>query len=465
MSIHIRLSLHLSRLRPVLLLLCLYLFSACSGGALTASPPATGPIQFYDVHGTLLCQLHGQNPHLNCLADNNTVHQTAPHFIAYVLNELANDLHVSITHLPATALNVATTLDLNLQKQVLQKTEQYITKAKLTFNMTNAAVVILDYHNGAIRTLIGSLDNNVNIVTQNQRQVGSLMKPLVYATAFEQGISPGEVIYDGPFSVGTLPYSPVNYDGKFHGYMSYRTALQNDYNIPALKTYLKTGFVPLRKNVLAMGLTPADIGTEPIYSLPFGPKEMPLLDMTVAYGTIANGGVHVPPHTIEKISTSDGQVVYTQQVQRTQAISQQTAFMMTDVMSDNKARLPEFPPCSALVLYTTTQALCQAGNPGTIRPAAAHIGVTDTFRDTLTVGYTTDLVAGSWTGNSDASVMANITGLDGAAQIWHDSMLLAEAGRPVQQFPGPPSNLMKKTVAYPHLTTTDWYHSVSSNGS
>lgn len=281
----------------------------------------------------------------------------------------------------------------------------------------------------------------------------------MYATAFEQGISPGEVVYDAPFSVGqgSQAYSPVNYDRRFHGYMSYRHALQNVSNIPALKLYVKTGFDALRKNVIAMGIKPADIGTSGYYSLPFGPINFPLLDETVAYGTMANGGVHVPPHAIDKISTADTHVIFGRVPQGTQALSPQTAFMMTDVMSDNAARYYEFGSCSPLLLYTTTQEQCRAGNPGMVRSAAVYGRMNETCRDTTTIGYTTDLVVGAWSGNNTADPMINITGMDGATRIWHDTVLLAEGQKPITPFPGPPAGVVKKTISYPNLTTTDWY--------
>jgi membrane peptidoglycan carboxypeptidase len=459
-------SVYLSRLRIFTLLLLICTLSACTIGNLTVSAPAKGPIQLYDVHGTLICQLHGLDPQQDCLAPNSAPRKVAFQFIDYALNELASDLHVKVANLPSSALNVSTTLDLNLQKQVLQKARQYIATMVTTHNMHNAAVVMLDYHTGALRALLGSLDSPtttpaINVATQDPRQLASIFKPFVYASAFEQGISPGEVLYDGPFSVGTPPYSPHNFDQRFHGYMSYRTALQNNYNIPVLKTFVKTGFAALRKNVLAMGLTPQEIGPQEMgpegYSLALGPRGATLLDTTVAYGTMADEGMHVPPHAIEKISMSSGQIVYTTKPRGTQALSPQTAFMLTDVMGDAYARIPEFGTCSSLELYATTQAQCLAGNPGSVRPAAVHSGAVETFRNTFTIGYTPDLVVGSWAGNSDDSPMFNITGLDGAAHIWHDSMLLAEAGKPIQQFPAPPTGVVKKTVAYPHLTTTDWY--------
>lgn len=449
----------LSQWHTILLTVLLLTLSACSDVGADTSQTPRGPIQLYDAHGTFLCEIHGQNPQTDCLAPGSPIRQFAAQFLDYAVNELAGDLHVQATNLPLSALKVSTTLDLTLQKHILQHTQQYIATMAATHHMTNAAEVMLDYHNGAIRSLIGSLDTQVNIATDKARQAGPAFRPFVYATAFEQGISPGEVVYDAPFSVGqgSQTYSPYNYDRKFHGYMSYRSALQNDFNIPSLKLYVKTGFDALRKNVIAMGIKPGDIGTTGYYALPFGTTALPLLDETVAYGTMANGGVHVPPHAIEKISTTDAHVIFTTVPQGTRALSPQTAFMMTDVMSDNTARTYEFGRCSPFLLYTTTQEQCIAGNPGVVRPAAVHGGMNDVFRDTITIGYTTDLVVGAWTGNSNDEPMFNTTGEDGAARIWHDTMLLAEEQKPITSFPGPPAGLVKKTVSYPNLTTTDWY--------
>ncbi len=448
----------------VFLLICL--LSACSGG--NPGPAATlakGAIQLLDVHGKLICQIHGQDSHLDCFNKSAAQSAVAFQFIDYAVGELASDLHTSVARLPSSALTVSTTLDLTLQQQVLQKAKQYIATTAPTFNMHNAAVVIIDYHTGAVRSLLGSLDSPtddspLDVVTKQKRQIGSVFKPIVYATAFDEGISPGEVVYDGPFSVavGTgQAYTPLNYDRRFHGYMSYRSALQNNYNIPALKLFVKTGFAPVEKMAGDLGITnlasPPQVG----YSLPLGPMEVPLLDATVAYGSIANGGIHIPPHAIEKISAPDGNIVFATQSQGTHALGPQAAFMMTDVMSDDNARRNEYGPCSPLLLYSTTEEQCNAGNPGTVRPAAVHVSATDTFRDTMAVGYTTDLVAGVWTGNSDYSPMFNINALTGAARIWHDTMLLAEGNAPVRPFPGPPPGVVKKTVNYPNLTTTDWY--------
>jgi penicillin-binding protein 1A len=130
--------------------------------------------------------------------------------------------------------------------------------------------------------------------------------------------------------------------------------------------------------------------------------------------------------------------------------------MMTNVLSDNNARTFEFGKCSALFLYTNTAAQCYAGDPGLIRPAAVKTGTSQDFRDNWTVGYTTNYVMGVWAGNNDNSPMINITGVDGAAPIWHDSLLLAEQGQPATGFQNP-GGLVKRTVSYPGITTTDYY--------
>jgi membrane carboxypeptidase/penicillin-binding protein PbpC len=120
-------------------------------------------------------------------------------------------------------------------------------------------------------------------------------------------------------------------------------------------------------------------------------------------------------------------------------------------------RSSEYDQCSPFRLYTMTEEQCRAGNPGPVRPAAVHGSLAETFRDSVAIGYTTDLVAGAWTGNSDFLLMFNVSMQDGAIRIWHDSVLLAEGKEPIKQFPGPPAGVIKKTVSYPGLMTTDWY--------
>ena len=386
------------------------------------------------------------------------------HFVRYAINELAQDLHVKIGDLSRSGLIVSTTLDTPLQNKVLKIAQKHIAELAKVHHMSNAAEVIIDNHNGAIRTLLGNIDPNnprdgaFDVATQGFRQPGSSFKPFIYATAFAQGISPGSPVLDGPLTVpmccGLPAYTPTNYDLSYHGLITYRYALQNSFNIPAVKLLMRTGVDPALHTAQAMGLQ--NYEGVPNYTMVLGSLGVHLLDMTSAYSVFANGGTRIPPHAIDTVMDTQGHVIFHFQTQGQHVLSKQTAFMITNVLSDNNSRTFEFGKCSALYLYSNTQTQCYRGNPGSIRPAAVKTGTSNDFRDNWTVGYTNDYTVGVWAGNNDNSAMVNVTGVDGAGPIWHDSLLLAEQGRPITNFTVP-NGVVKKTVSYPGITTTDWY--------
>ena len=389
----------------------------------------------------------------------------APHFISYALNELATVLHVKIADLARAGLIVSTTLDLPLQNKVLKIAQQHIAALAAVHHMSDAAEVLIDYHNGDIRVLLGNIDPNnpqygqFDVATEGYRQPGSSFKPFIYATAFKQGVSPGMPVYDGPITIqmccGLPSYSPQNYDLRYHGLISYRYALQNSFNVPAVKLLMQTGVEPSLQTAQAMGIT-SYTGT-PNYTMVLGTLGVHLLDETSAYGVFANGGVRIPPHSINTVTDTQGHLIYQFSSPGQRIISKQVAFIMTNVLSDNNSRLYEFYDCNVLQLYANSQQQCYAGNRGVVRPAAAKTGTSQNFADNWTVGYTTDYVMGVWAGNNDNSPMINITGVDGAAPIWHDSMLLAEQGMPIRNFTNP-GGVVLQTLHYPQgITTTDWY--------
>jgi penicillin-binding protein 1A len=389
----------------------------------------------------------------------------APNFVNDALNELAGTLHVRLHDLARAGLIVSTTLDLPLQNKVLKIAQQHIAELAQAHHMSNAAEVLIDYHNGAVRVLLGNIDPNnpqfgaFDVATQGYRQPGSSFKPYIYATAFAEGMSPGNPVLDAPFTIhlccGLPPYSPSNYDLSFHGLISYRYALQNSFNVPAVKLLTKVGVQNALHTAQIMGITSYE-GT-PNYTMVLGTLSIRLLDQTSAFGVFANGGVRVPPHTIDTVVDTHGRLIYHFVPTGTRVISKQVAFIMTNVLSDNSSRTYEFGKCSALYLYSNTQTQCYEGDPGQIRPAAVKTGTSQDFRDNWTVGYTTDYVMGVWAGNNDNSPMVNITGVDGAGPIWHDSMLLAEQSHPIAYFTNP-GGVVKRTVDYPEgITTTDWY--------
>jgi membrane peptidoglycan carboxypeptidase len=389
----------------------------------------------------------------------------APHFTNYTLNELAQDLHVKVPDLARAGLAVSTTLDLKLQNQVLKIAQRHIAELAGAHHMSNAAVVIIDPHSGAIRTLLGNIDPNnprygaFDVASQGFRQPGSSFKPFIYATAFAQGVSPGQAVFDGPLTVqmccGLPSYSPANYDLKYHGMITYRYALQNSFNIPAVKLLMQTGVDQSLHTAQVMGI--GDYQGTPNYTMVLGSLSVHLLDEVSAYGGFANGGVHIPQHAVDTVKdATNGRIIFHFNTPGKQVISKQVAYMMTNVLSDNTSRTYEFGKCSALLLYSNTQTQCYQGNPGQIRPSAVKTGTSTDFKDNWTVGYTTDYVVGVWAGNNDNSPMVNITGVDGAAPIWHDSMLLLEKGKPVKNFTNP-GGVVTRTVSYSGLTSTDLY--------
>jgi len=394
----------------------------------------------------------------------------APHFFNFVLSELQAIFHLKdSSQLSRSGMIVNTTLDITLQDKIQKIAQQHIAELRDAHHVTNAAEVLIDFHTGAVISLLGSInyndasiDGQFDVATQGYRQPGSSFKPYVYVTAFEQGASPAQAIDDAPTTIdlpgGDPPtYSPTNYDLNYHGHMTLRCALQNSLNVPAVRVLQHVGISAAMQTAAKMGISSYQ-GT-PGYSLVLGGLGVRLIDHTSAMGTFANGGVHVPYYAINTVvSGNTGKVLYQHQRNPgTRAISPQLAYMMTSVLSDNSSRIPEFYDCNVLQLYANSQQQCWEGNRGAVRPAAAKTGTTSDFRDNWTVGYTTDFVMGVWAGNDDNTPMVNVTGVQGAAPIWHDSMLLAEQGHSIRDFTYP-GGLQKATVTYPDgVTTTDWF--------
>lgn len=409
-----------------------------------------------------------QNPHFFKSAPGLV--NRAPHFFNFVLSQLLTIFHLKDTsQLSRSGMIVNTTLDITLQDKIQKIAQQHIAALRDAHHVTNAAEVLIDFHTGAVISLLGSInyndasiDGQFDVATQSYRQPGSSFKPYVYVTAFAQGASPAQAIDDAPTTInlpgGDPPtFSPTNYDLSYHGHMTLRCALQNSLNVPAVKVLQHVGIDAAMQTAAKMGISSYQ-GT-PGYSLVLGGLGVRLIDHTSAMGTFANGGVHVPYYTINTVvSGNTGAVLYQHQSNPgTRAISPQLAYMMTSVLSDNSSRIPEFYDCNVLQLYANSQQQCYEGNRGTVRPAAAKTGTTNDFRDNWTVGYTTDFVMGVWAGNDDNTPMVNVTGVQGAAPIWHDSMVLAEQGHPIRDF-AYPGGLQRATVTYPDgVTTTDWF--------
>jgi 1A family penicillin-binding protein len=352
----------------------------------------------------------------------------APHFVIYVRQLLEERYGSDVIY--RSGLQVYTTLDPRLQALAQEAASQHIS-ALADRQVSNAALVAIRPNTGEVVAMLGSvdfydvaIDGQVNVAVR-PRQPGSSIKPLTYVAAFEKGWTPATLIWDVTTQFRDAlgrPYVPKNYDGKEHGPVLVRSALANSYNIPAVKTLDFVGLPAFLETAHRFGLDSLNRDDYGL-SLTLGGGDVTLLEMTSAYAILANGGARVPPVFILRIEDSAGNLIEEYQPPAgQQVISRQHAYLVTDILSDNEARLPAFGPSNALQLS---------------RPAGAKTGTTDDWRDAWTLGYTPDLVAGVWVGNNDNSPMDRITGSRGAGPIWHRFMEDALAPTPPQQFARP----------------------------
>ncbi len=360
----------------------------------------------------------------------NNYSSIAPHFLTYVKQILDNDFGVD--GLYRTGLRVYTTLDPRIQQIADRAVKDQIAKLK-GMHVDNSAAVVINPQTGEILAMVGSADfNNVAIAGQvnvalSLRQPGSSIKPFNYIAAFEKGYTPATLIWDTPTTFTNQygqKYTPTNYDMKYHGAVLVRNALAESLNVPAVKTLQFVGLPAFLNMTERVGI---HFPPNPQYglALTLGGGEVRLLDLTTGYSVLANNGVLMNPTPISKVELPDGQVVrdYLQANRVGQVIAPQYTYLISSILSDNTARAPEFGYNSPLK---------------TSRPTAVKTGTTNDFRDNLTVGYTPNLVVGVWVGNTDDTPMQGVTGVTGAAPIWHQIIEQATAGTPVMNFVRPP---------------------------
>ncbi len=384
----------------------------------------------------------------------------APHFVFYVWNLLERRYGPEVLY---SGLTVWTTLDLDLTREAQtiaeRRLRQLAEREGVPANATGAALVALDPRTGQILAMLGSPDyfsaENAGAVNMAlaARQPGSAMKPLTYAAAFSPEYCGGGT--GCPWTAATMildvrtafvtkegfSYVPQNYDRAYHGPVSAREALAGSLNLPAVVALDHIGLPTFLGLAGRMGLTTLTEAERYDLSLTLGGGEVRLLDLTAAFGALANGGKRMEPYAILKIETAAGEVIEQwQPAAGARVVDERVAYLIGDILADNSARAPTFGFNSVL----------QIG-----RPAAVKTGTTTDYRDNWTLGYTPELVAGVWVGNPNNTPMINLGGVAGAGPIWHDFMRAALKGKPETWFEEPPG-MMRATVCVPSgLLPTD----------
>lgn len=330
----------------------------------------------------------------------------APHFVFFVREYLEQTYgHEALYE---TGLQVITTLDYELQQIAEEVVREFAYENEEKFNAENAALVAVEPGTGQILAMVGSrdyfdedIDGKFNVATAH-RQPGSTFKPIVYAAAFEKGYTPETVVFDVPtqFSVTCEPtnfeteencYSPVNYDGVFRGPMTFRDALAQSINIPAVKALHLAGLQDALETARQLGLSTLTQEAHQ-YGLPLvlGGGEVSLLELTNVYATLAADGTrheHIGILRVEDAATGEILEEY-EEVEGAQALDARAARLVTDILTDVQAREPAYGVNS---FYFGEQ------------PVAIKTGTTNDFRDVWIMSYTPTLAVGTWAGNNDNS--------------------------------------------------------------
>lgn len=349
---------------------------------------------------------------LSLLPRSNNI--KAPHFVMFVKDLLAQKYGPRVVS--QGGLKIYTTLDLEIQEKAEEIVKREV--GSLSYlSVQNGAAMIVNAKTGEILAMVGSKDyhepgfGNFNVTTA-LRQPGSSIKPITYATSFKKGYSPGNTILDIPvsFKDGPRNYIPVNYDGKFHGPVSIRQALGSSYNIPAVKMLSTVGIEDMINTAKDLGITTFNDISRFGLSLTLGGGEVRMIDMMSAYNTLSQNGYKKYPTPILKVTDSSGNLLEEFEDTSQQVIQPEIAYLITDILKDNRARTPAFGSFSLLNI------------PGF--EVAVKTGTSDNKRDNWTFGYTPKYVVGVWVGNNDNTPMnqALASGVTGAAPIWNKIM-------------------------------------------
>ncbi|MGC9399813.1 MAG: penicillin-binding protein [Anaerolineae bacterium] len=407
----------------------------------------------------------------------------APHFSMYVRRKMEEMYGPELV--AGGGLRVYTTLDLDLNRQAQCVAQAYLrilngedpaavipeavaagcqaaqhlpdvpaSRIGKDHNVHNAAVMVIRPTTGEILAMVGSadywndeIDGKFNVAVDGLRQPGSAFKPFTYVTLLSQGYNAAHMFLDVRKAFeqgeGRPPYVPVNYTRTYHGPVSLRDALAQSLNIPAVEAMSLAGVDNVLRTAHRMGINTLDKGLQHYgLSLTLGGGEVHLIDMTYAFSLFATNGVmygepvpeeeqrpgfrELNPVAILRVEDRNGNVLY--QYDRPQfqrVLDARLAYLITDILSDRRARLPAFGSPNALELSNG-------------RPAAAKTGTTNDFADNWTIGFTPQYVTGVWMGNTDHSQkMKNTPGSRGAAYIWHAVMEYLHQDEPIVPFSRP----------------------------
>jgi len=353
----------------------------------------------------------------------------APHLVDLVIDDLPPEIF-------SAERRIRTTLDSSLQKFAEQSLNEHLAQLDQKLGgaqVTQGAVVVIDNASGEVLALAGSRDFSNSPGGQingawTPRSPGSALKPFTYLLALERGHTAASILPDLPveYSTPTGAYRPVNFDRRFHGPVSLRHALANSLNVPAVRLLDDLGGPGvLHETLETLGLTGIDAESSSYgLGLTLGTAEVRLLELTNAYATLARLGNYAP----YRLSLdSDGPPLRT-----TRLFSADAAYILADILSDNRARSAAFGLHSPLRFDKGLR-------------VAAKTGTSTDFRDNWCLGFTPDYTIGVWVGRFDNQPMQGISGVSGAGPIFHDLMVRVHRDQTPRWYAGPAA-LVEATI-------------------
>ena len=301
--------------------------------------------------------------------------------------------------------------------------------------LVEGALISIDPITGYTRAMVGGYDfkrSEFNRAIQARRQPGSAFKPFVYGAAIDSGLTAATVIEDAPISYN-IPgwdkdWTPENYDGKFYGPMTLRDALTYSRNVVTIKLAEKVGIDSVINFANRTGIKS---NLERNLSLALGSSGVSLLELTSAYGVFANEGIRVEPLFIKYITDNTGTILERSEPSAEEVLSRQTAYILSSMMED--------------VIQRGTGRKAR----GLGMPLAGKTGTTNNFTDAWFIGYTPNLVMGTWVGFDDMKTIGHgESGARVALPVWITYMTTALNFIPPMTFPIPEDIIFVKIDPY-----------------
>jgi len=346
----------------------------------------------------------------------------APHFARLAMRQADHPVQAGQA--------LRTSLDGALQRFALRDVRRRLSALEMA-NVRDAAVVVLDNRSGEVLAYVGSSGDLSSAARVDHarafRQAGSTLKPFLYAQAFEmQRLTAVSLLNDSPLNLATGNglYIPKNYDERYAGWVSVRTALASSLNIPAVRALVMVTPDAFARRLVRVGL-PLDQGGDYYgYSLALGSADVTLLSLTNAYRSLANLGEYSPP------------VFFPASRDRAPAPVRVgdagAAWIVGDILSDRQARARTFGLDSPL---------------STPFWSAVKTGTSKDMRDNWCIGWSERYTVGVWVGNSGGASMHDVSGVSGAGPIWHDIMSWLHRAQPSLQ-PAPPHSVRREPVDF-----------------